>query len=330
MSPVAGLPWDWHPNPLPAKVTQDVVTAWVTAFGPRLKFHRDERHFPSTAHRFRVVSRFRDSRQGARDNGWNRESRAWVRGNHRHPEYFDAPPDHLVEQTALRTGAGIEVEPGTRFVLRPWDSRRIGPRKEGLFLERDDRIQRVSSGHVPVGGTVKAPMYLDAVMVQESSVGPYVKVLCWFFYELNLWHGLLTHEGDWEHVSYIVRLAALEAGDPPTHVYFAQHNTGEVRRFDSLGFVPGTTHPVMYVDRHGHPTKPAVGDAREYTSLWDTWGEVRWLRNEAWKEYSGAWGEVGETVHTTGPLGPWFKQGRDLVRVRRRPDGSVQVRRPRR
>jgi hypothetical protein len=32
------------------------------------------------------------------------------------------------------------------------------------------------------------------------------------------------------------------------------------------------------------------------------------LASQPWKDYAGAWGEVGNIATTTGPLGPWHKR----------------------
>ena len=320
---------DWHPNPPPHGLTREQIEEWAVLYAPRLRFHRNERHFPSDPDAFRIASRFRESRQRGRDLGWDKEGHEWVKSNDRESKYFGAEPGDLTEQTAVRIGQQIAVDPGLRVTLRPNGERNMhrsaGRSRDGLFLERDDSIDRGSSGSEPRSGIVTAPLFLDATRVEFSGAGPFVKVLYWFFYELNYFLGFLTHEGDWEHVSYLVSRDGLLSGDPPSVVYFAQHNGGEPRSFSSLKTAKDQ-HPVTYVDRHGHPTRADVSDPSDYTAHWDTWtGPPRWLRDEAWKEFSGAWGEVGETKHTTGPLGPWFKQGSDLLRVRRAPDGQILV-----
>ena len=40
---------------------------------------------------------------------------------------------------------------------------------------------------------------------------------------------------------------------------------------------------------------------------WDTSKNVEVLFDQPWRDYAGAWGEVGELPATTGPLGPYYK-----------------------
>ena len=317
----------WFENPLPHGLKQDAIEDWARSFAPWVLFHRDEHHFPSTPESFQRNSRFRESRQGSRDLGW-KKGLGWEKSNEKGDPYYEIGWDVVVRETATRSGGFVRQHPSIRPTLRPHGSRNLfrmrGRWKEGLFLERDRFSDRGSSGNQPLSGFITAPVFLDAAPV-KTRAGSFVKVLYWFFYELNRWHGLLTHEGDWEHVTYLVDAKLIKDLAPPSHVYFAQHNSGELRKWMDLEGAD-TGHPTLFVDPNGHPTKPSVRNFADYRHQWDIQTqEFRWIRKALWREYSGAWGEVGETKHTTGPLGPWFKQDRDVVRVKRDDSGNLII-----
>jgi len=317
----------WFENPLPHGLDQAVIEAWAKRFAPWILFHRDERHFPSTPESFHMKSRFRESLQGRRDQGW-KQGPGWETPGDKEDPSYEIDWKVIEMETAVRIGDRVGQHPSLRPTLRPHGGRNLfrlaGRPKQGLFLERDRIANRSSSGNAPVSGIVTAPVFLDAVPV-ETRAGSFVKVLFWFFYELNRWHGLLTHEGDWEHVTYLAKAKSIKKLKPPSHVYFAQHNTGELRRWTDLESAD-TDHPTLYVDQHGHPTKPSVSNFGDYRHEWSIWKqEFEWIRDADWHEYSGAWGEVGETKHTTGPLGPWFKQDGDLVRVKHDASGNLII-----
>ena len=190
---------DWHDTPLPYGLTKGEVLDWAQKYAPKLFFHFQERHYPSAPERFRDVSRFRESRHAARDRGWSTTKPGWETSNHRGPEHYRVPWSVLEGETASRTGEQVRLDPATRGTLRPHGGRNLhrssGLNRNGLFLERDGVHDRSYSGIQPIGNVVMAPVFLDATNV-ESSEAEFVKVLLWFFYELNQWHGLLTHEGD--------------------------------------------------------------------------------------------------------------------------------------
>jgi hypothetical protein len=174
------------------------------------------------------------------------------------------------------------------------------------------------SGNPPdAGDAVHAPLFIDSFYDAQTSM---VKVLYWFFYELNWVYFTFTHQGDWEHVALVFEEPAFRAGDPPTWIYFAQHGAGEVRRFDKVQHDgPRGRHPKVYVDPDGHPSHPTVRVPRDYPYRWDTWereDRVHWVSRRDWRDFAGAWGEVGEHAVTTGPLGPYFKRHGDRIRVR--------------
>ncbi len=39
-----------------------------------------------------------------------------------------------------------------------------------------------------------------------------------------------------------------------------------------------------------------------------TWHKLERVSAQPWRDYAGAWGDVGFVDTTTGPLGPWHKR----------------------
>jgi hypothetical protein len=150
----------------------------------------------------------------------------------------------------------------------------------------------------------------------------------WFFYELNHWHFMITHEGDWEHITQIYKMDDFENGRPPRWVYFAQHNTGTLIAHNHLEKVYGT-HPVIYVDKNGHPCGPSAKNPDDYARVWKTWQmDLVFIDEAKWREYAGAWGEIGSSKHLTGPLGPSFKRAGDNITMKMQNGYPVVVLKP--
>ena len=304
-------------------VTEGRIVDWATRYAPLVRFDRSEVHFPSDPEEFRKAARFRESLYLNRDRGWNKDRDEWRRSNDETDPYFAVDWDVISEESLDRLPGTWTLQPWMSRNLRPFDAHSIHAipgrsTPKGLFLQRDERLPRDASGPLPVGNAVSAPVFLDA---EYNPVGDSYRIL----YELNQWWGIHTHQGDWEHISFIVSAKALEKKHPPSHVYFAQHNTGNVLPFTSLQqFEKG--HRIVFVDKNGHPTHPSVADPGKYTYEWRTWtSNIRLIVKEPWRDFPGAWGAVGNSGGFTGPLGPLYKRRKDLVRLRRI-DGKLYVR----
>ena len=63
-----------------------------------------------------------------------------------------------------------------------------------------------------------------------------------------------AHEGDWEHVTVVVR------GDQAVSVGYSQHCAGERRAWADVERWPGTSHPVVYVANGSHANLFAPGE----------------------------------------------------------------------
>jgi len=309
--------------PLPTGLTEEKILGLLAAYAPRVRLSRHERHLPSDPETFRRQSALRWSRRFWKDRGWDKELGDWVAGDPRGPRFRDVGWPEILAAQYPRLPDGHPASPDQPND-RPRDpnNRHGGP--NGLFLERGESFATGSSGPRPVDGRVTAPVFVD---VAYSPDAPVFKVLLWFFYELN-WtdvfgvRKMLTHEGDWEHVTLVFDV---DAPDRPHTIYFAQHNGGAVVPFGTLLFEPGSgDHPTIYANPEGHPTEFAVTRPQEYDVVWDTWTcPLRLVAKEPWRDFGGAWGEVGNLVHTTGPLGPLYKRHRDHLRVTITADGRL-------
>jgi hypothetical protein len=97
-------------------------------------------------------------------------------------------------------------------------------------------------------------------------------------------------------------------------VFMAAHEDGAfVRASTGLRFVGD--RPLVYMAKGSHASYPTTGSwfsGLDSTSdsgpQWDTSRLLRPLATQPWRDYAGAWGEIGAIGTTTGPLGPWHKR----------------------
>jgi len=317
---------------LPAGISEDRAFALALRHAPSLRLHREERHFPSDPESFRKNTRFRKSRRG-RDSGWHKGGSDWTTGNDHGLDYYDIAWQSICDQSLNDYGAG-PFTPDSVQNLRPRDpnNREGFLSSNGLFLQCRAASNSATSGNLPVEQqrngrnekVVTAPLFLDVAFLHDRNP-PLVKVLYWFFYELNWWRVLYTHQGDWEHVTWIWTADDFTDEVQPSWAYFAQHDGGLVIDFHDLhadAQEPG--RKIAYVDPAGHPTCPFVCDPTEYPIVWRTWEtSAEWISRATWRDFAGAWGEVGSAPFTTGPLGPRFKRHGDAVRVTRKENGQL-------
>jgi hypothetical protein len=178
----------------------------------------------------------------------------------------------------------------------------------------------------------------DALPAGETATSG-LRLTYWMLYGLSEPPGperamsAFVHEGDWERIS--VRVARLGEGESnrylPLSVRYFYHNHSRkipwyaVRRaVGGAGSGQGATHPVAYSAEGSHASywragryeavyEPkgdrllAVNDnaiACPDCPQWHTWKLVLPARGQLWYGFGGAWGKVGGSGDTTGPLGP--------------------------
>ena len=308
---------------LPPGISEQKAEKVIRKYAPLVHLHAEEEHLPSKPENFRESCRFRMSLSG-RDKGWNKTSGTWEKGDQHGSEYHDVRWDQIVEQSddeLVRNGRG----PGDRNSnIRPRDDKNLygDGSQRGLFMQRARHLHDEFSGiQTTPNNEIVAPVFIDTAYSDSHKT---VRVLFWFFYELNHWKFMITHEGDWEHITLVFRAKDFEKEKDPMCIFFAQHNGGVPVGFGNIK-KEEDTHPIIYVHKHGHPCHSHVDEKHRYTRTWKTWdSDWVYIPKADWRDFAGAWGEVGETKHTTGPLGPYFKRDNDKVPIKEK-DGKVCV-----
>jgi hypothetical protein len=134
----------------------------------------------------------------------------------------------------------------------------------------------------------------------------------WFFYGYSNSEGPINHEGDWERIELRLR-----PDNRPDRVAFFGHN-GHCRVDWSAVKKVSSTHPVVYSALGDHASYPTAGTTtvsgvgtdkradggREWNLAKHSFYEVS---KRPWFGYTGAWGEIGNSGHTSGPQGPVVK-----------------------
>lgn len=160
-----------------------------------------------------------------------------------------------------------------------------------------------------------------------------VSIQYWFFYAYNDGVSGFNHEGDWEHLN-----VKLDAAENVVTVYFSAHNSLNAQSPWNVTW--HGTHPVAWVADGSHANYPTEGSCNGAVSegldtscwtlagnRWFTWaggkgadagfqgaglvnlGERPYpMSGQQWIQYSGRWGEVGNSDDTSGPRGPAYNK----------------------
>jgi hypothetical protein len=173
---------------------------------------------------------------------------------------------------------------------------------EGFYLDFDESTEPDAFSPVPVWTERREPN----------------TITYWLFYGRSVPRsngiGLpAQHEGDWEHVNVVLDPAT----QVPSEVQFLAHAGGG----DAHAYVDltrsGGIHPVVYSAWTAHGSYPDTGSTEQCNDLgcldderddggaiWETWHDVRPAPDQGWCGFGGAWGHIGQTDFTNGPLGP--------------------------
>jgi hypothetical protein len=196
------------------------------------------------------------------------------------------------------------------------------------FLQQNDSTHR----GLPETDPSKWPVYFHAY---RNTAGG-VSIQYWFFYAYNDGVSGFNHEGDWEHVN-----VKLDAANNPLTVYFSAHNGLSAYTPADVAWFGGT-HPKVWVADGSHANyrseSACDGTVVEgaYSSCWTLDGN-RWftwtggkgtnagfqggglvnvgsreypMAGQGWIQYSGRWGEVGNSDDTSGPCGPAYNKNK--------------------
>lgn len=271
----------------------------IAKYAPEIRMHPGEKYFPMHPAQFIRESRLRHDKGGWFDEGYNKVKRKWERTNSRSSSYYNIPMAVLNRYKLHSNGKN----------RRPLDKNRGS--SWNVFLQPKGK---------PAGTrrpTHNVPVYY---FVKQNSRE--YKISYWYFFGYNDGWGKFNHQGDWEHITVVLdkRTKAFKG------IYMAGHGKVRYYRKSQIAFArthpryPGT-HPIVYSAKGTHATYEKVGSFHIFGTdktgnggvKWQTWKNCKPLKNQSWKHFAGAWGEVGtynkiQESHSTGPLGPWQKR----------------------
>ncbi|EDM36076.1 hypothetical protein PBAL39_23752 [Pedobacter sp. BAL39] len=257
-----------------------------------VRLHPTEPNYPMNPIDFITASRFREHVEGGSDKGFNKNLNRFETTNSHNPEFYNIPVNII--------NSYVGPFPNS-LNLRPHDEHAYRPGQ--VFLEPDDNLV----GDISPNGRVPVFQYTVGSQIQY-----------WMFYGYNFSEILLgalsfSHQGDWENVILNIKDNKIESA------ILSQHDSGGAfiqKENLIITESDGVQTLYIYSARGSHALYEKAGDfhtantdhARDNGYQWVITDNVQDLSTQPWKDYSGAWGEVGENTHTTGPLGPWYKR----------------------
>lgn len=263
----------------------DLTPAQIAQFAPIVRIHPAEAYRPMNADEFLARARFRHHRGFQSDQGFHRTLQQWITTDSHDAVYYGIPNNVLAAYTLHADGRN----------RRPRDAN-CGD-SYNVFLQTDGRLTG------PAAPTGVVPTYYHYRRVSDRH-----QIQFWWFCGFNDSVGTVNHQGDWEHVTVNIQRGAIVGA------FFAAHEGGEFYGVGhGLRFVG--TRPLVYMAKGSHASYPTTGtwtfgidETADGGPEWNTGLMVRSLAAQPWKDFAGAWGEVGSTSTTTGPLGPWHKR----------------------
>lgn len=269
---------------VPPPSERPTVQETIQRFAPEVRFHPEERYFPSSVSWYLERTEMRLEVEDGSD---------------------------------LRTLARGEVAPAVIPAVHVDGHASSGSDPSRYFLQitNDKREARTRQGHLDGAKTY--------VHFREASDDKRAwDIQYWFFFPYSgpLLGGPVggAHEGDWEHITVRVD----EDLRRVKKVFYAAHEAeGRWMRPSRIRF-QDDTHPVVYVGRYSHASYPRPGVQprgmlpADHTAdggvTWKTWKSTHVMADQKgpksccpWLQYSGRWGEVGALF--SGPLGPAFQ-----------------------
>ncbi len=277
-------------NATTSRARRTTIAEAVVRYAPLVFLHPDEKHGPADAGQYVAQSEL----------GWSHDQ---GRNDHTIADRGE------IDQAKLGSGGySHQVEGANPFGdhhgdaihsnedVRPNDGKGAGG-NEGFFLDPGDKVKD------PAAPNTRAPVY------HEAKDGHYITY--WFFYAYNSGPTdtkLDNHQADWERI-----VVKLDRQNRATHVCYYQHEHNETLKWAS---VPKSgSHPIVFSAKGGHASYSKPGrfateikqikdEAKRGGKQWKTWNNLKDARAQDWYGYGGAWGEVGQFTHTTGPQGP--------------------------
>lgn len=271
-------------------IAYNTVTPPPSRFRIVVKLNPSEVNFPMNPTDFIRLSRFRRNNVGGSDDGWNKNVNGWVNGNSHGLEYYDVPVSTI----------NSFYLPGSTLNLRPHDDNSIGIGE--VFLEPDDNL---SGDHDP---NTRVPVF-------QYSLADGSKRQYWVFYGYDQASVVISfsHQGDWENVTLNIvnnSIAGAWLSQHSDDPYYAKENLQitEANGVQTLTVYSATGSHAFYNQPGDYHTILDLDHAADGGYQWVITDNVQDLATQPWRDFAGAWGEVGETATTTGPLGPWYKR----------------------
>ncbi|MGH3992873.1 MAG: hypothetical protein ACRDSN_10475, partial [Pseudonocardiaceae bacterium] len=150
---------------------------------------------------------------------------------------------------------------------RPYGERRKGlVGREGFYLDLENGRRKPEARAETQGGQQVlsgVPVYYERHPESDTAVED-ERITYWFFYPLSLSPGTdkVTHEGDWERVSVLVRPVS-EGRWTPVSVRYHEHNSHVDVPWADVRTAPDeegrATHPRAYVAKGSHATYRRAG-----------------------------------------------------------------------
>lgn len=256
----------------------------IERYAPQVRFHPEERYFPSSVSWFLKRTDMRLEVEDGSD---------------------IVALDH--GRTAPEVIPAVHVEGAA--------SGGNSPSRYFLQIANNDDEARTRQGDVD-----SAETYVHFRKASDGSDSYDIQYWVFFPYSGPLMGGPVggAHEGDWEHVTVRVDSTLQKV----EKIYYAAHEAeGRWISPSDVRFVDDT-HPVVYIARFGHASYPRPGlkgrgmlpadRTADGGVTWDTWNDVELVATDEgprdgyhWLSYSGRWGEVGSVF--SGPYGPAFQ-----------------------
>ncbi len=272
--------------------------------------HPRDKCFPMNPTDFITLSRFRRHNEGSSDDGYNKNTNGFVNGDSHGTEYYNIPVNtinayHLTGSNAL-------------YNLRPRDKNSIGNNE--VFLQPDNHL----NGNLNPNEVVPAFTYSSFYTDLDSGINGERREF-WVFYGYNESGAMgisASHQGDWERVILDIVDDNIQGAWLSQHSDLIYYPANQLDISKSNGIqtlkVYSAEGSHAYYNKVGRFPIYSMGIVidNDYTEdggyQWNITKNILPLKLQKWKDYAGAWGEIGTGMplwgdSTSGPLGPWYK-----------------------
>jgi len=184
---------------------------------------------------------------------------------------------------------------------------------EGHYLDLMDYARR---GPVAAGESTldEVPAYVERRQDEVDGESG-LRLTYWLFYGMNEPRQggrvvePLTHEGDWERADVLLREGDGEDEYEPVALDLYDGDRRRRVPWERVAVTAGPdgrTQPLLLAELGSH-TLSAPRRACAECRRWRTRAALADARKRLWFGFGGAWGELGPTSETSGPLGPHGK-----------------------